>query len=137
MVNGDYIELRSVEDLIQALQRVDASAIQSGHRDAIAGELQRIKKNVSAILIFTSYSASQAMGEDSELRHAVEEVRRQCLLVNGMISRMQVRLWSPIGSNKVEYALDVLTHYHEMTRAACRMCMLFAPEQGNNLAQAF
>ncbi len=96
-----------------------------------------MKSNISAVLSFTSFSLSQETANDPEFRHVVDEVRRECLLINGMISRIMFRQRWLFSVSKVEDAREVLAHYEEMAGAACRMCLLLAPELGNNLLSAF
>jgi hypothetical protein len=96
-----------------------------------------MKNNISAVLSFTSYSLGADKAKDPEFRYVVDEVRRECLLINGMISRIMFRKRWLFSVSKVEDAREVLTHYEDMASAACRMCLLLAPELGNNLLSAF
>ena len=79
----------------------------------------------------------EELASDPELRHVIDEVRRECLLINGMISRIMFRQRWLFSTSKIEDARDVLAHYEDMASAACRMCLIFAPELGNNLLSAF
>jgi hypothetical protein len=137
MIDVRTIEVRSIEELILALHPVQSSEIVSNRLDAAITELRLIKSNISAVLSFTSYSVVEDMASDPEFRHIIDEVRRECLLINGMISRMMFRQRWLFSVTKIEDACDVLVHYEDMASAACRMCLIFAPELGNNLLSAF
>jgi hypothetical protein len=137
MIDVRKIEVRSIEELIQALHPIQASAIQSESFEAALTELRLMKNNISAVLSFTAYSLAAESARDEEFRHVVDEVRRECLLINGMISRIMFRKRWLFTASKVEDARDVLAHYEDMASAACRMCLLMAPELGNNLLSAF
>ena len=129
--------MQSIEELILALHPIQASAIDLDRTEAAISELRYIKNNVSAVLSFTSYSLQDVYEEQSEFRYVVDEVRRECLLINGMISRIMFRKRWLFSLSKIEEARDVLAHYEDLTSAACRMCLMVAPEQGNNLLNAF
>ncbi len=136
MIDVRKVEVQSIEELILALHPVQTSVIDLNRVEAALSELRDIKNNVSAVLSFTSYSLTRDMADDPEFRHVIDEVRRECLLINGLISRIMFRQrW--LFSSKVEDAHEVLAHYEDMASAACRMCLLFAPELGNNLLNAF
>jgi hypothetical protein len=137
MIDVAKIEVRSIEELISALHPVQSSAINSNRPEAAIAELRLVKSNITAVLSFTSHSLVQELASDSELRHVIDEVRRECLLINGMISRILFRQRWLFSTNKIEDARDVLAHYEDMASAACRMCLIFAPELGNNLLSAF
>jgi hypothetical protein len=137
MIDVQNIEVQSIEELILALHPVQASAINSGRHEAALNELRLMKHNLSAVLSFTSHSLKEEMANDPEYRHVIDEVRRECLLINGMISRIKFRQRWLFSVSKVEDSLELLMHYQEMAGAACRMCLLFAPELGNDLLSAF
>jgi hypothetical protein len=137
MIDVRKIEVQSIEDLILALHPVQTSAINSDRHEAALSELALMKNNISAVLSFTSHSLRDDMAKDPEYRHIIDEVRRECLLINGIISRIMFRQRWLFSVSKLEDAREVLMHYEEMAGAACRMCLLFAPELGNNLLSAF
>jgi hypothetical protein len=137
MIDVRKIEVRSIEELIQALHPVQASEINSNRFESALDELRYMKSNISAVLSFTDYSLQADKAKDAEFRHVIDEVRRECLLINGMISRIMFRQRWLFSVSKIEDACDVLAHYEDMASAACRMCLLFAPELGNNLLSAF
>lgn len=137
MIDVRKIEVQSIEELILALHPVQSSAINSNRLEAAISELRHMKNNISAVLSFTSHSLAEDMTDDPELRHVIDEVRRECLLINGMISRIMFRQRWLFSMSKIEDACDVLAHYEDMASAACRMCLIFAPELGNNLLSAF
>lgn len=137
MIDIRQIEVQSIEELILALHPVQSSAINSNRLDAAIAELRQMKSNITAVLSFTSHAAVVDMASDPELRHVIDEVRRECLLINGMISRIMFRQRWLFSVSKIEDACDVMAHYEDMASAACRMCLIFAPELGNNLLSAF
>ncbi len=137
MIDVRKIEVQSIEELILALHPVQSSAIKSNRLEAAIAELRLMKNNISAVLSFTSYSLNRGYGGRPEFRHVIDEVRRECLLINGMISRIMFRQRWMFTMNRIDDAGDVLAHYEDMANAACRMCLIFAPELGNNLLSAF
>jgi hypothetical protein len=137
MIDVRRIEVRSIDELIAALHPIQASAIQAGRADTALSELRLMKKNISAVLSFTAHSMQSKQETDAEFRHVAEEVRRECLLINGMISRIIFRKRWLFSISKIENARDVLAHYEEMTGAACRMCLMVSPKLGNNLLSSF
>ena len=137
MIDVRKIEVQSIEELILALHPVQSSAIKSNRLEAAIAELRLMKNNISAVLAFTSHSRVEEMAADPELRHVIDEVRRECLLINGMISRIMFRQRWMFSMNRIDNACDVVAHYEDMANAACRMCLIFAPELGNNLLSAF
>lgn len=134
MIDIRKVEVRSIEELVEALHPVQASVNAADCSEATLSELRQMKKNISAVLSFTSYSLRTE--GDSELRHVHDEVRRECILINGMISRIMFRKRWLFASSKIEDICDVLAHYEAMTGAACRMCLMVAPELGNELLSA-
>ncbi len=137
MIDVRRIEVRSIDELIAALHPIQASAIQESRADTVLAELRLMKKNISAVLSFTTHSMQSKQESSAEFRRVVEEVRRECLLINGMISRMIFRKRWLFSISKVENALEVLAHYEEMTSAACRMCLMVSPQLGNNSLTLF
>ena len=137
MIDVRKLEVRSIEELILALHPVQTSAIYSSRYEAALAELRLMKNNISAVLSFTSYSLSEDKANDPEFRHVIDEVRRECLLINGMISRIMFRQRWLFSVSRIEDACEVLIHYEDMASAACRLCLLLAPELGNNLLSAF
>jgi hypothetical protein len=137
MIDVRRIEVRSIDELIAALHPIQASAIQTDRGDAALSELRLMKKNISAVLSFTAHSVESKKEADAEFRHAAEEVRRECLLINGMISRIIFRKRWLFSISKIENACDVLAHYEKLTGVACRMCLMVSPKLGNNLLGSF
>lgn len=137
MIDVRRMEVRSIDELIAALHPIQASAIQADRADAALSELRLMKKNISAVLSFTAHSVQSKKEADAEFRQVAEEVRRECLLINGMISRIIFRRRWLFSISKIENARDVLAHYQEMTSAACRMCLMVSPRLGNNLLSSF
>jgi len=137
MIDARRIELRSIEELILALHPVQSSAMNSDRPALTLSEWRLIKSNISAVLSFTSFSLGKQRPHDPEFQRVIEEVRRECLLINGMISRVIFRQRWLFSVSKVEDARIVLAHYQHMASTACRMCLLFAPELGDHLLSAF
>jgi hypothetical protein len=138
MIDGRKIQVRSIEELIQCLHPVEPSLINSNLSEAALSELRVMKSNISAVLSFTSYSLGhEGVENDPEFRLLIDEVRRACLAINGMISRIMFRQRWLFSSSKLEEACEVLARYEDMAGVARRMCLLHAPELGNNLLTAF
>lgn len=137
MIDVRRIEVRSIDELIEALHPIQASAIQTGRVDTEFSELRLMKKNISAVLSFTAHFMQSKKAADAEFRRLAEEVRRECLLINGMISRIIFRKRWLFSISKFENACDVLAHYQEMASAACGMCLMVSPKSGNNLLDSF
>jgi hypothetical protein len=131
------MNVRSVEELIETLHPVQASAIHADRFEVAFWELRQMKSNVSAVLSFATYSLATRADSDPELLQAIDEVRRECIVINGMISRIMFRKRWLFSASKIEDATDALLHYEGLTSAACRMCLMVAPELGNNLLSAF
>jgi hypothetical protein len=136
MIDVRKIEVRSIEELILVLHPVHAASINSDRFEAALSELRLMKDNITAVLAFTSYSLEDGAADD-ELRHVVDEVRRECLLINGLISRIMFRQRWLFTMSKIENGREVLAHNEDMASAACRMCLLLSPQLGNNLLSAF
>ena len=137
MIDVRKIEVQSIEELILALHPVQSSAINSNRLDAAIAELRQMKSNITAVLSFTSHSAVVGYGKRSR---ASARHRRSA-------PRVSADQWNDL-ANHVPPALVVLreqdrgrlrrmAHYEDMASAACRMCLIFAPELGNNLLSAF
>jgi hypothetical protein len=135
MIDLRRTEVRSIEQLIETLHPIQISAIRSERFDTTLSELRQMRNNITAVLAFTCHSESA--GEETELRRVVDEVRRECLLINGMISRIMFRKRWLFSVSKIEETCEVLAHYKDLTRAARRMCRIVAPEQDRNLLNAF
>jgi len=137
MIDAQRVEVRSIEELILALHPIQSSAMNSNTPALTLSEWRLMKSNISAVLSFTSSSLRNQMAHDPEFRRVADELRRECLLINGMISRIVFRQRWLFSVSKVEDAREVLARYQAMASAACRMCLLFAPDLGDNLLSAF
>jgi len=137
MLDGQKYQVHSVEELIQALHPVQASAIFSDRVEMALPELRQMKNNISAVLSFVSFSLGDETLQNPEFRRAIEDVRRECLMINGVISRIIFRQRWLFSLSKVENARDVLAKYERMATATYRMCQISAPELGVNLLGAF
>ncbi len=135
MPDGESTIVRSIEELILVLAPVETVALQSEDRRAVFAQLRRMKKNISAVLAFTSSSFVDRSRNDPELRAVVKQLRGECLLINNMIAKLMLRRFAFL--DPVKQIRVVLDQYEEKAGVACRMCMLFAPQSGNNLARAF
>ena len=137
MIDVRNVEVRSIEELIQALHPIQATSFRSGMFEATTAELRLMKNNISSVLSFTTYSLHACKQQDDEFQRGVEDVRRECLLMNGMISRILFRKRWLFMASKNEDRCAILLHYENMARAACRLCLLLSPELGSNLLNAF
>lgn len=136
MVDDALLQLNSFEDLIAALQPINASTFACGTANDCMVELKLMKRNISAVLRFTSGSATQAAVEqDPEMEYLVNEIRRECLLINGMISRMTLTRW--FSGLNTDRAQEVLSQYMDMAGASCRLCLSLSPNLGNQLSHSF
>ncbi len=128
----------SVEQLIADLEHIEVSELQSDIRANVRAELKRMKRNISAVLRFVAHSSAVLeTAENPELNQAICEVRRECLLINGMISRvlfLQTFWASP--ERWARYAANATTHYAEMAQAACQICRFADPLRAEALANA-
>lgn len=135
MLDVRKLDVRSIDDLIQALHPVQ-DLTDSHHFEVTLAELRLMKNNISAVLSFVA-SVGEHKADDPEFREVLDEVRRECLLINGMISRIIFRQRWLFSVSKAEDACAVLAHYKDLASAAFRMCLLVAPELGDNLLSAF
>ena len=137
MIDVRKIEVQSIGELILALHPVQAAGHQfqslRGRDLRVAPDEEQHHGRAFLHLLFPREDTAN----DPEFRHVVDEVRRECLLINGMISRIMFRQRWLFSVSKIEDACDVLAHYQDMAGAACRMCFFLAPELGNNLLNAF
>jgi hypothetical protein len=132
MLNHQQNERTSIEQLISQLEHIEESEIQSDIRANVRAELKRIKRNVSAILAFTSHSPS---ADNPQLQQAVSEVRRECLLINEMISRTLI-LQALHAGTWMNYSSRVAEQYSAMSQAVRHVCVLTSPLRVQALADA-
>ncbi len=137
MIDIRTVEVRSIEGLIAALRPIQAQRLSSELLPTTLTELRAMRSNVSAVLSFTSFSLRDELAENPEYKKLIDDVRRECLMINGMVSRLIFRERWLFSVCKVEDACEVLAHYDDMARAVCRLCRLNAPELDNNLLSAF
>jgi len=83
-------EVRSFEELVQRLEPVEFEQFDTDIRANVRAELSRIKRNIVAILSFLTYYKEQNHAESSETNAAMSTVRRQCIDLNMVISRLQL-----------------------------------------------
>jgi hypothetical protein len=138
MFSREDVRVRSVEELIRNLERVDESALQSDHRETVRAELGRMRKNLSAVLAFVSHCSREEQPHDPQLGDVLHKVRRECLLINRLISRMVILQMLPVSKRRwVQYTSPVLAHYAQMTDAARQMCLRTTPQLVDNLLVSF
>jgi hypothetical protein len=125
-------EATSIEQLISKLEHIEESEIQSDIGANVRAELKRIKRNVSAILAFTSHSPSP---ESVQLQQAISDVRRECFLINATISRTLI-LQALHAGRLMDYTSRVAEQYTAMSEAVRQMCVLTAPLRVQELADA-
>lgn len=135
MLDVRKFDVRSIDDLIQALYPLQTLAV-SNCFDATPFELRLMKSNISAVLSLVA-SIDEDKAGDAEVCELMDDVRRKCLLMNGMISRTLFRKRWLFSVSKAEDACEILAHYEAMADAANRMCRRIAPELGDNLMRAF
>lgn len=134
MLDDRGLDAHSIEELISRLEQVDESELQSDIRANVCAELRRIKRNLSAVLSFVDHSR---LPEDPDLRRRASCVRRECILLNAMISRILVLYYCRIGQRICTAATSkAVMRYREMSEAACQMCQLMAPSYAESMAQA-
>lgn len=125
-------EVTSIEQLISRIEHIEESEIHSDIRANVRAELKRIKRNVSAILAFTSHSPS---AKSVQLEQAIRDVRRECLLINAAISRTLI-LQTLHAHEWTEYASNVAEQYSAMSQTVRQMCVLTSPLRVQQLADA-
>lgn len=125
-------EAGSIEQLISKLEHIEESEIRSDIPANVRAELKRIKRNVSAILAFTSHSPSP---DNVQLQQAISDVRRECLLINATISRTLI-LQTLHAGKWMNYTSRVAEQYSAMSEAVRQMCVLTAPLRVQDLADA-
>lgn len=135
MLDARKFNVRSIDDLIVALHPVQ-NFTGSPHFETTLADLRQMKNNISAVLSFTA-CVSEDKTNAPEFSKVLDEMRRECLLINGMISRIIFRQRWLFSVSKAEEAHEVLAHYKDLASATCRMCRLVAPELGANLLSAF
>ena len=127
----------SIETLISNLEHIEASELHSDIRANVRAELKRMKRNISAVLRFVAHSSPLEAADSPELRKAILDVRRECLLINGMISRVLfLQVFSARPERWASYAARAVEHYAEMTHAACQICLIAMPRHAQQLANA-
>jgi len=137
MIDGRKHEVRSIEELIEALHPVESLALGSDDFEASLMELRLMKSNISAVLSFTRYSLGKGQAEDAELHALLDDVRSRCLGINAMISRAIFRQRWLFKVSKLEESCEILRNYREMAEAARCLCLRLSPESGNQLRHAF
>ncbi len=134
MIDAWKIEVQSIEELIRVLRPIRSAALDD---EATLPCLRLIRSNISAVLSFTFYSGARAAANNPEHSQIVEDIRRQCLMINGMISRIMFRRRWLFAKNTIEDVREVLTHYEQIAGAACRMCSITTPKLRDVLLGSF
>jgi len=132
MTDGEAL---SIEELISALEPIDANELASDIRSNVRVELKRMKRNISAVLRFIAHAAGQPAPENPELHDAILEVRRECLRINGTISKVLLlqALW-PNPEKWITFTERAGAQYAQMAQAMQRICAIAAPLQTQALA---
>ncbi|MGA3212252.1 MAG: hypothetical protein ABSD20_13180 [Terriglobales bacterium] len=137
MFKASKKELRSVDELIIALEHIEEGELQSDIPANVRAELKRMKRNISSVLSFVSHSWHAEGAVDPELRRKMNEVRRECLLLNGIISKALLVQALRVGPAKLgTYTSRAMAKYFELMWAAHGMCLLTAPRQADELLAA-
>jgi hypothetical protein len=130
-------EPQSIDELIAALEHIEESELQSDIPANVRAELKRMKRNISSILSFVSHSQFLEDGMSPELRRVIRDVRRDCLLINSMISKALLMLTLRAGqAGMAEYTSSAMRKYLELMWDAHAMCLLTAPMQAEELLRA-
>jgi hypothetical protein len=128
---------RSLEQLISALEHIEESELQSDIPANVRAELKRMKRNISAILTFVSHAPRVESAATPELRAAMNEVRRNCLFINGMISKTLLLQALQLGPARIAaYTSRAMAKYAEMMQSAHEMCLIAAPPRAQELLNA-
>lgn len=134
MLDDRRLDVHSFEELISRLEHIDESELQSDIRANVCAELRRIKRNLSAVLSLVDHSR---LPENPDLRRQASSIRRECILLNAMISRILVLYYFRIGQRVCMAATSkAVLRYREMSEAACQMCQLVAPSYAESMARA-
>ncbi|MFB3918010.1 MAG: hypothetical protein ACE14M_14880 [Terriglobales bacterium] len=137
MFDDKRINVTSLEQLISSLEHIEEMQFHSDIRANVRCELKRMRRNISAVLSFVSQSSRGEVKDDNgELRRALDEVRRQCLAINGMITKCLILQYSPSLKLSMKYSSRVLASYEDMVRMARQMCQIAAPQFTEALAKA-
>jgi hypothetical protein len=134
MLDEKQIDVYSIEQLISRLEHIEESELQSDIRANVCAELRRIKRNVSAVLSFIDHSR---LPDDPLLRATAADVRRECILINGIISRTLFLYFVRIGRSAcLDATSRVVGHYRGMAEATCQLCQLLSPSCTQSMAMA-
>lgn len=127
-------QVQTVEELISHLEHVEIDQLQSDISANVRAELRYMKKNTSAILAFVS--ATEGIASDSELYQAMTAVKRECIALNGMISKSLLMLLVPIDAVRSRSELFLADQYASLARKTLALCALSAPQLTEDLATA-
>jgi Zn-dependent oligopeptidase len=134
MLDDRKLDVLSIEELISRLEHVDENELQSDIRANVCAELRRIKRNLTAVLSFFEHSR---LPENPDLRQAASDVRRECIQLNAMISRILVLFYFRIGQRFCMAATSkAFDRYRGMAEAACQICQSLAPAYTVSMAGA-
>jgi hypothetical protein len=134
MLDDRQFDISSMEELMSKLEHIEESELYSDIRQNVCAELKRIKRNVSAVLSFVDHSR---LPNDPELILRATEIRRDCIAINAMISRILLLYMVRMGQQRCREATErVLGKYRGMAEATCQMCQLIAPSFAPSLARA-
>jgi hypothetical protein len=128
-------KIASIEQLISHLEHIEQSELSSDIRENVRAELKRIKRNVSAVLAFTDHPGWLKPVAEPGLREAITNVRRECLALNGTISKLLI-LQTIRADRWVEYSSVIMEQYVSMAEAIRQMCLLEAPLRAQELTDA-
>lgn len=124
-----------MEQLISGLEHIEEMQFHSDIPANVRCELQRMRRNISALLSFVSHCNERTGGND-EFSNLLNQVRRQCLLINGMITKCLILQYSPSLKIWIHYSSRLLAQYQDMAATARQMCQLAAPQFTEQLARA-
>ncbi|HVJ04708.1 MAG TPA: hypothetical protein VM578_03435 [Candidatus Saccharimonadales bacterium] len=134
MIDARKIEVRSIEELIAALRPIRSEALDD---ESTLPRLRLMRSNISAVLSFTIFSSGEAVANNPEYRQDIEDVRRQCLMINGIVSRIMFRQRWLFAKSTIEDVSEVLDRYEQIAAAACRICSITTPKLRDVLLCSF
>ena len=125
-------KILTVEELIAALEHIELDQLYSDIPANVRAELRYMKRNASAILEFVSCTHDATPG--SELYQAMIEVRRECIALNGTISKLLLLMHLPLRAARSARCSLLAEHYETLARTTRAMCALAAPQFAPSMA---
>jgi hypothetical protein len=127
-------QIHTVDELISHLEHVEIDELQSDIPANVRAELKYMKSNISAILAYVAATQDQTV--EPELLQAMLAVRRECIALNGMISKALLVMLLPVRATQFATYLSLSSQYESLSRLTHAMCSLAAPQLAANVALA-